>query len=150
VTEYKTFNDFFSRSLKPGTRPIASLDDPTVVVSPADCRLICFPTVEETKRLWLKGGGFSVAELLGVGLGEEEEELGILADSFKDASVAIARLAPADYHRWHTPVTGRFVRMYRLAGTYYSVSPRAVMSMFSLQINERFMSLILDLRFLGR
>lgn len=63
--EYSSFNDFFSRKLKPGSREIHSQDNHDVCVSPADCRAVMYPSLETGKALWLKGQDFTVEELLG-------------------------------------------------------------------------------------
>jgi phosphatidylserine decarboxylase len=49
----KTFNSFFARRLKASARPIDSPQDPTVIVSPADCRMTVFENVEQAKKFWL-------------------------------------------------------------------------------------------------
>ena len=54
VEDYKTFNEFFYRKLKPGARPIAALDRPDVMVSGADCRLTAFNSVSDATRCWIK------------------------------------------------------------------------------------------------
>ena len=94
LSSYVTFNDFFARRLKAGARPLAGSNDPSVLVSPADCRLLVFPSVEDTTRLWLKGQDFTIASLLGPKFKQYLQH-------FKAPAVAIARLAPQDYHRWH-------------------------------------------------
>jgi phosphatidylserine decarboxylase len=63
LDSFKSFNEFFYRRLKPGTRSLGS-PDKRVAVSPADCRMLCFPTIEESTRLWIKGRKFSLEELL--------------------------------------------------------------------------------------
>ncbi|KAK2961444.1 Phosphatidylserine decarboxylase [Blattamonas nauphoetae] len=62
---FSNFDDFFSRRLLPAARPIAGRDDPTVIVSPADCRLVVFETVDQAKQLWIKGEQFTLGTLLG-------------------------------------------------------------------------------------
>jgi phosphatidylserine decarboxylase len=61
----ETFNQFFYRKLKPNARPIADPEDPSRLVSCADCRMMAFETVSEATRIWIKGREFSVARLLG-------------------------------------------------------------------------------------
>jgi len=118
--EYRTFNDFFIREVKEGVRPVASPDDPLVVTSAADCRLTVFNSLEETKDLWLKGKKFSFEKLL-----NHDKEL---TDHFRNGSVANFRLAPQDYHRFHTPVAGTIERITNVGGTLYSVQPKATKS----------------------
>jgi phosphatidylserine decarboxylase len=115
--KYATFNEFFAREIKLSTRPIAEPDDPFVVSSPADCRLTVFPTVDEATKYWIKGNGFTIGRLLA------SNEL---AGKFSGGNLAIARLAPQDYHRWHSPVEGRIMMIVDIPGTYYTVNPMAV------------------------
>jgi len=86
-------------------------------VSAADCRLSVFSTVSNATRLWIKGSDFSLATLL--------KDDG-LADSFQGGSIAIFRLAPQDYHRYHSPVDGTVESNRDVKGTYYTVNPMAV------------------------
>jgi phosphatidylserine decarboxylase len=116
---YPHFNAFFYRELKPSARPIAAPQDDGVVVSPADCRLIVFPSVTEATAIWVKGARFTVETLLGPSLAEE-------AKLFVGGALCIARLAPQDYHRWHLPVTGRLVKRVPIDGALYTVNPIAI------------------------
>lgn len=88
-----------------------------MVSSPADCRLTVFPTIDLAKKYWIKGFGFSLKELLG------SEEL---AQKFDGGCINIARLAPQDYHRWHSPVSGTVQSINEIPGTYYTVNPQAI------------------------
>lgn len=118
LTSFKSFNEFFYRKIKLAEyRPLASPDDPSVTVSPADCRLNVFESVSEATRLWIKGINFNLNSLL------KDEEL---AKYFDGGSLVIARLAPQDYHRYHSPVDGTVVMNYHIPGTYYTVNPMAV------------------------
>jgi phosphatidylserine decarboxylase len=126
LMEYKTFNEFFARSLKKGCRPIADAD----LVSPADCRIVVFDHWTHGSRLWLKGSNFSVEELIG-------PDLKHLADRFKHCAVAVFRLAPNDYHRWHMPFAAVHGARHAIQGEYYSVSPRAVNNCNVLSQNKR-------------
>jgi phosphatidylserine decarboxylase len=106
---------FFARELKEGCRPKADAD----IISPADCRVVVYQRWEEGNKLWLKGQKCSVEEVLG-------PELSDLAKRFSRCSIAIFRLAPNDYHRWHLPFRATLGPRYPVKGEYYSVSPRAV------------------------
>ena len=130
LEEYKTFNDFFARQLKPGVRPLDAPHDNSVLCSPADCRLLVYPSVEDTTRLWLKGQDFTMAGLLGPGFAH-------LLHEFHSPAVAIARLAPQDFHRWWMPVAARVGPRQSIDGTYFSVSPRAVREVNILCTNKR-------------
>jgi phosphatidylserine decarboxylase len=92
MDHYLSFNDFFSRKLKAGARPITEPDSDRILVSPADCRLLVFPSIEDTTKIWLKGQDFTIESLLGPGLKHHLK-------SFHNPAIAIARLAPQDYHR---------------------------------------------------
>jgi len=119
VNEYRTFNDFFARRLKTGARPIAALDDPNILTCPADCRLLVFPSLSSSHHFWLKGEELTIGDLFG-------DSFQHLVHHFHDPALVIARLAPSDYHRWHTPMRCRMDQRASLHGTYYSVSPSAV------------------------
>lgn len=91
------------------------------LVSAADCRLMVFETVSEATRLWIKGRDFTIDRLLGDAYREETER-------YVGGALAIFRLAPQDYHRFHVPVDGVIGRMVDIAGEYYTVNVRAVVS----------------------
>ncbi|ORX87751.1 hypothetical protein BCR32DRAFT_215001 [Anaeromyces robustus] len=119
LPSFKNFNEFFYRKLKPGARVLALPDNPRCAVSMADCRFSCFQTIDSSKKLWIKGSNFSVASLL------DDEEMGEL---YKNGSLAIFRLAPQDYHRFHLPVDGVLSEPKFITGTYYTVNPMAIRS----------------------
>ncbi|KAJ3889118.1 phosphatidylserine decarboxylase-domain-containing protein [Lentinula edodes] len=119
VKSFKTFNQFFYRKLKPDARPVDSPSDPYRMVSAADCRFMAFESVSEATRLWIKGREFSVARLLGNAYKAE-------AERYNGGALAIFRLAPQDYHRFHSPVDGRIGNMTYIAGEYYTVNPQAI------------------------
>ncbi|WWC87282.1 phosphatidylserine decarboxylase [Kwoniella dendrophila CBS 6074] len=104
LDQYPTFNSFFSRRLVPTARPITSPNDPSIVVSPADCRMTLFNTVDQAKQLWIKGKQFTLASLF---TGDDETETRFAeVQNDSSAAVSVARLAPQDYHRFHSPVEG--------------------------------------------
>jgi len=114
---FANFNEFFYRKLKPSARPIASPDDPKIAVSPADSRLNVFVTIEEAQKVWIKGQHFNLASLL------QDVDL---AKHYEGGSLVIARLAPQDYHRFHSPVNGTIRSFTPIDGTYFTVNPVAV------------------------
>ncbi|GLB40809.1 putative catalyzes the formation of phosphatidylethanolamine (PtdEtn) from phosphatidylserine (PtdSer) [Lyophyllum shimeji] len=137
LESFNTFNEFFYRKLKPGARPLDHPTDPHRLVSAADCRLVCFPSVCDATRVWIKGREFSVARLLGRGGACEGEGKREDKDKEKDkdqdkdrewGALAVFRLAPQDYHRFHAPVEGRVVSVREIEGEYYTVNPQAVRS----------------------
>lgn len=78
---------------------------------------MAFESVNEATRLWIKGREFTVARLLGDNYkGQAERYLG--------GAVAIFRLAPQDYHRFHSPVDGTIGPMTDISGEYYTVNVR--------------------------
>ncbi|EGO24192.1 hypothetical protein SERLADRAFT_361384 [Serpula lacrymans var. lacrymans S7.9] len=117
----ETFNEFFYRKLKPSARPTEDIDDPGRLVSAADCRLMVFETVSEATRLWIKGREFTVARLLGDRYRDQ-------AERYAGGALAIFRLAPQDYHRFHSPIDGTVGPMTYISGEYYTVNPQAIRS----------------------
>ncbi|KAJ3018929.1 hypothetical protein HKX48_002532 [Thoreauomyces humboldtii] len=116
LDSFQTFNQFFYRKLKPGARTLAS-PDPKVAVSCADCRLSCFPSVDRAKALWIKGREFTIPKLL------EDEEM---AKAFDGGALAIFRLAPQDYHRFHFPIDCTVGPTKWIEGSYFTVNPMAI------------------------
>lgn len=139
LDQYKTFNEFFYRKLKPGARPIVAPTDPNVLVSAADCRLQVFADVNEATRFWVKGRNFSVAGLLADTDPEHER-----SKAFSGGTMAIFRLAPQDYHRYHSPVDGVVAEIIDVPGDLLTVNPIAVNSLFCdvFTVNKRSVMLI--------
>ena len=108
-------DEFFYRKLKPDARPVTDPEDPKTLVSCADCRMMAFPTITEATRLWIKGRDFSIARLLGEANRAE-------AERYVGGALCIFRLAPQDYHRFHSPVDGTIGPMTDIAGEYYTVN----------------------------
>lgn len=121
ISSYKSFNEFFSRKLKVGSRPLEGGLDNSIIVSMADSRLIVFNNLTLAKSLWIKGNGFTIEKLLG----KHNTTGGKADDKF---SVAIFRLAPQDYHRVHSPLNGKIIKISHIHGSYYTVNPMAVRS----------------------
>jgi phosphatidylserine decarboxylase len=121
LEEFKTFNEFFYRRLKPDARPCSAPDNPSIVVSPADCRCVVFNRIEEATAIWIKGREFSVARLLGSAYPAD-------AKRYANGALGVFRLAPQDYHRFHIPVDGVLDTPKTIAGEYYTVNPMAVRS----------------------
>jgi phosphatidylserine decarboxylase len=117
IENFNTFNEFFYRKLKPGSRPCDSSDDKRVAVSPADCRMMAFDTIDSATSFWIKGFDFTLPKLL-----DDAEE----AKAFENGSLAIFRLAPQDYHRYHSPVDGVITKIHSVKGQYYTVNPMAI------------------------
>jgi phosphatidylserine decarboxylase len=123
---YASFNDFFTRALKPGARPIASAD----LVCPVDGTISQFGAIEKDQILQAKGHRYSTTALVG---GDHA-----LAARFHDGSFATLYLSPKDYHRIHMPCDGVLTRMIDVPGAFFSVNPttaRGVPGLFAR--NER-------------
>lgn len=121
VQEFKNFNEFFYRQLKPEARPCSAPDNPKIIVSPADCRSVVFNQIDEATRIWVKGREFSVERLLGKAYPED-------AKRYANGAIGIFRLAPQDYHRFHVPVDGIMDKPKLIEGEYYTVNPMAIRS----------------------
>ena len=119
LDSFKTFNEFFYRKLKPEARPLDEPDNPYRFVSAADCRMMAFETVSEATQIWIKGRDFSVSRLLGPNYKDQ-------VDQYDGGALVIFRLAPQDYHRFHSPVDGKIGKMTMIAGEYYTVNPQAI------------------------
>ncbi|CAA3030919.1 phosphatidylserine decarboxylase proenzyme 3-like [Olea europaea subsp. europaea] len=121
LENFKTFNEFFIRELKPGARPIACMERDDVAICAADSRLMAFKTTTDCLRFWIKGRKFSVQGLLGAE---------VCSSSFVDGTLVIFRLAPQDYHRFHFPVSGTIEKFVEIPGCLYTVNPIAVNSKY--------------------
>jgi len=113
---FTSFNDFFTRRLRPGARPVET--DPRRLASPADGRTFAYVDVQGDTLLPAKGHAISLRELLG---GDEAE-----ARRFAGGTVIIVRLCPADYHRFHFPCAGVASAARTIAGPLESVNPHAL------------------------
>lgn len=113
--DYKTFNEFFYRALKPEARPIAPGD--RVAVFPADGRHLAFPDIDAAAGFYVKGMKFALRDLLADDA---------LAARFAGGAMLISRLCPVDYHRFHFPVNGVPEESRLINGFLYSVSPVAL------------------------
>ncbi|MEK0163385.1 MULTISPECIES: archaetidylserine decarboxylase [unclassified Phaeobacter] len=110
---YATFNAFFARHLRPEARPYS--DDPSEIVSPADGRVLVFPELAEDVFVPVKGHPMSVRTMLPG-----------ISDRFVGGALAIVRLCPADYHRYHFPAAGRITAAQDIPGALHSVNPIAL------------------------
>ncbi|MDI1341773.1 archaetidylserine decarboxylase [Polaromonas sp.] len=126
IGSYPTFNEFFTRALKPGARPLAAAD----LVCPVDGAISQFGAIEGDRIFQAKGHHYSTTALVG---GDRA-----LAAQFEGGSFATIYLSPRDYHRIHMPAGGRLLRMIYVPGELFSVNPataRGVPGLFAR--NER-------------
>lgn len=113
---FDSWNAFFCRKFKEGLRPLPENDSPEVAVSP--CEATPFKLVENvqlTDQFWLKEQPYSLIDIFTY----DREEL---ATHFIGGSVYQAYLKATEYHRWHTPVSGRVEKSFTKKGTYFSKS----------------------------
>jgi phosphatidylserine decarboxylase len=123
---YATFNDFFTRALRPGARPLAQAD----WLCPVDGAISQFGAIRGDQIFQAKGHHYSTQALLG---GDPA-----LAQRLVDGHFATLYLSPRDYHRIHMPCEGRLLRMVHVPGELFSVNPttaRSVPGLFAR--NER-------------
>jgi phosphatidylserine decarboxylase len=112
--EFRSFNDFFYRKLKPKSRPFNK--DSNIVISPADGKALAYENVDSQDFI-VKGYRFNLYDYLGDSL---------LAKQFAGGSLIIIRLCPTDYHRFHFPLSGEIKIKTQIEGDYFSVSPIAI------------------------
>lgn len=111
--DYKTFNDFFTRELKEGARPIES--DPAILCHPVDGAVSQAGPLDGDTIIQAKGHDYSAVTLLG---GSEA-----LAAPFQNGTFATVYLSPRDYHRIHMPIDGVLTDMVYVPGDLFSVNP---------------------------
>jgi len=123
---YRSFNQFFTRPLRPGARPL----DDAPLLCPVDGAISQFGAIEGERIVQAKGHSYTTTALVG---GDAA-----LAAAFQDGWFATLYLSPRDYHRIHMPCAGRLRRMVHVPGELYSVNPataRGVPGLFAR--NER-------------
>jgi len=113
LSSYKSFNEFFTRPLKDGARPLAEGDD--TLVSPADGAVSQLGKIKLGRVFQAKGRDYSVAELLG---GDAER-----AAPFVNGDFMTVYLSPKDYHRVHMPFAGTLKETVYVPGDLFSVNP---------------------------
>lgn len=126
IASYASFNDFFTRPLRAGARPITQAD----FACPVDGAISQFGAIDDIHLLQAKGHRYTIAELVG---GDAA-----LARQFRQGNFANLYLSPRDYHRLHMPCDGRLLRMIHVPGALFSVNPvtaRGVPGLFAR--NER-------------
>ena len=126
IAGYASFNDFFTRALKPGARPLSR----AALICPVDGALSQFGGIQHDQVFQAKGHSYSTTALVG---GDAA-----LAERFNDGHFATLYLSPRDYHRIHMPCDGVLMRMIYVPGDLFSVNPttaRGVPGLFAR--NER-------------
>lgn len=129
---FRSFNEFFSRKLKPDARPIEQ--ENAVAVFPADGRHLGVQDLSANLGFYVKGQKFDLPKLF------QSEEL---AGRFRKGSLIISRLCPVDYHRFHAPVSGKISEARLINGSLFSVNPIALRKRLSVfWENKRYLCMI--------
>ncbi|HEY1960066.1 MAG TPA: archaetidylserine decarboxylase [Polyangiaceae bacterium] len=136
---YASFDEFFTRNLRPGVRPIEKADD--AILSPADGRIDCMGAVDEGATFFVKGRPYRVGELLG-----DETE----ASRYVGGAGCVIYLSPRDYHRVHAPVDGRIVEIRSMPGDYFPVNAIGMSHVGNLFAINRRVAIVIDTEHLGR
>ena len=111
ISSYRTFNEFFTRPLKAGARPIAKAK----FICPVDGAISQFGKIEQDQIFQAKGHTYSTTALVG---GNQ-----LLANQFENGHFACLYLSPKDYHRIHMPCDGKLKSMTYVPGDLFSVNP---------------------------
>jgi phosphatidylserine decarboxylase len=110
---FKSWNDFFTRKLRPGVRPIVELDNNNVINSACDSTIyrINF-NVKTNTKFWIKSQPYSINAMLN---GDKK-----YIDMFTGGTIYQAFLNPFNYHRWHSPISGTIEKAYVKSGLYFT------------------------------
>lgn len=132
VSEYASLNDFFTRRLKPGLRPVDTTPD--TLVSPVDALITGMGPIKEGLMLEVKGQDYTVEELL---------NNSPRTVNYKDGFFFVLYLSPSDYHRIHVPVCGKILEKEHIPGKVYPVNDFGLTHMTRvLSRNERLVTYI--------
>lgn len=129
---YRHFNEFFTRALRHGARPIAT--GPDAIICPVDGSISQIGALTGEEMVQAKNRSYDLESLLA---GDQEA-----VRAFTDGRFATLYLAPRDYHRIHMPVTGKLRRMIYVPGRLFAVNnhtTRVINRLFAR--NERVISL---------
>jgi len=112
IQQFKSFNDFFTRELKSGVRPLTT--ERNAIACPADGAVSQAGAISDGTIFQAKGKSFTAQELLG-GCAER-------AAPFQNGLFTTIYLSPKDYHRLHMPLTGTLKEMVHVPGRLFSVN----------------------------
>ena len=136
VSDFQSFNEFFSRKLKPCSRHKPKNED--AVIFPADGRHFAYKNISKADKIFVKGQKFDLEKLF-----DSKEE----AAPYMEGSLLLSRLCPTDYHRFHFPIGGIFKKPRLINGGLLSVNPIALRKNLSIfWENKRYLSYIEDSR----
>jgi phosphatidylserine decarboxylase len=132
LSAFRTFGEFFARSLRPGLRPIAPGDE--VVVSPVDATVSAAGIADAGRLIQAKGIGYQVQDLV---------DDAALASRLVGGPYATLYLSPRDYHRIHFPLSGHVTGWRYVPGLLWPVNPTSVQAIPNLFcVNERLVTLL--------
>ncbi len=132
MAEYASLNDFFTRRLKPGMRPIDP--NPDTIVSPVDAKVTGIGSIQEGMIVNVKGQDYMLEELL-----NHSPRL----VNFRNGFYMVLYLSPTDYHRIHSPIAGRILESEHIPGKVYPVHDFGMRHMRkTLSRNERLITYI--------
>lgn len=132
LEEYATLNEFFTRRLKPGSRPVDASSG--ALVSPVDAKITACGTIEDGLMLQVKGQDYTIEELLG---GSPR------ISQYLHGYYWVLYLSPTDYHRIHSPCEGDVVESEHIPGRVYPVNEFGLTAMRRvLSRNERLVTYI--------
>lgn len=128
---YPSLNSFFTRRLRPGVRPVGT-EDPAAAVSPVDGVLSNFGPIVDDTLIQAKGREYKLVDLV---------DSGAQREVFEGGHYATVYLSPRDYHRIHSPTSGRVNRVSYIPGHLFPVNSLAVRNIEELfAVNERLIS----------
>ena len=134
IKAYKSFNDFFTRELKSGVRPLSRATN--AIICPADGDVSQAGAITDGEIFQAKGKSFTATDLLG---GSAER-----AAPFNNGIFTTIYLSPKDYHRLHMPLTGALKEMVHIPGRLFSVNPATVNSVPNLFARNERVAAIFD------
>ncbi len=111
---FQSWNDYFTRLFKAGSRPIDSPTNNKVIVSACEASPYAIQSnLQRSDQFWMKNQPYSLADIF-------SPPYRTLMLPFEGGDAYQAFLSADNYHRWHAPVSGTVVYQYNVAGTYYS------------------------------
>ena len=132
LDEYATLNEFFTRRLKPGARPIDA--EPDTLISPVDAVITGIGDIRSGAIVQVKGQDYTIEELL---------NKSPRTVNYSDGFYFVLYLSPTDYHRIHAPVSGKLVEKEHVPGKVYPVNDKGLRHMTrTLSRNERLITYI--------
>lgn len=131
-SSFDSFDSFFTRNLKDGARPLGDAD---TILCPADGRVESMGPVDMNRTFTVKGRPYSVEELIG-----DAEE----ARRYEGGLGCVVYLSPRDYHRVHSPVSGKITQIRSIPGDYYPVNSIGLRHVKNLFARNRRVSIVIE------